>query len=130
MGTLEDEMVHDRITLQSLISILRGKSFTGALIFEEGKVLFMNGSIKLVSYHNDCGEFILDVLCSLPLPPGIHVVELSGSQVKLWLKWQELLHGGEELYISPLPEIDKTSLKRFLDENGLTYLLVETREGV
>lgn len=121
--------MHGRITLQSLISILRGKRFTGALTFEGGKILFIGGSIKLVSYNDESGEFILDMISSLPLPLGVQVVELSVEQVKLWLKWQELLHDEEELYISPLPEVDRRSLEQFLEDNELAYLLVHSSEG-
>lgn len=121
--------MHGRITLQSLMTILRGKKFTGALTFEGGKILFIGGSIKLVSYGNDSGECILDMLSSLPLPLKTQAMELSIAQVKLWLKWQELLHDEEELSISPLPEVDRRSLKQFLEDNELAYLLAHPSEG-
>ncbi|MGC1122847.1 MAG: hypothetical protein WBA22_17340 [Candidatus Methanofastidiosia archaeon] len=119
-------MLNNRITVQSLTTILRGKNFTGALTFEKGKILFIGGSIKLVSYKDASGQSALDILSPLPLPTDTRVVQLSGSQVELWLKWQELLHDEEELYISPLPDIDRRSLERFLEENELTYLLVHS----
>lgn len=120
-------MLKDHITLETLITILRGKGFTGALTFKEGKVLFIKGSVKLASYGNDSGEFILDVISSLPLPPGTQVVELSEDQVKLWLKWEELIYDEEEMFISPLPEVDRESLERLLEENELAYLLVPSK---
>ncbi len=116
----------DQITLKDLMTVLRGKGFTGALTFEKGKILFIEGSIKLASYGDESGEFVMDVISPLPLPSGTQVVRLSKSQVNLWLKWQELLHEEEELDISPLPEVDRRSLERFLDESGLAYLLVQS----
>ena len=120
-------MLKDHIKLESLITILRGKGFTGALTFKKGTILFIKGSIKLVSYGEESGEFVLDMISSLPLPPGTEVVELSEEQVKLWLKWDELLYGEEEMYISPLPEVDRKSLERLLEENELAYLLVPSK---
>ncbi|MBU6997496.1 MAG: hypothetical protein HXS41_02555 [Theionarchaea archaeon] len=119
-------MHNNRITVQSLAGILRGKNFTGALTLEKGKVLFIGGSIKLASYKDASGRTALDVMSPLPLPADARVVQLSQGQVELWLKWQELLHDEEELYISPLPDIDKKSLERFFEENELTYLLVHS----
>ncbi|MBU7017502.1 MAG: hypothetical protein HXS44_08335 [Theionarchaea archaeon] len=120
-------MLKDHITLETLITILRGKVFTGALAFKEGKILFIKGSVKLASYGNESGEFILDVVSSLPLPPGTQVIELSEDQVKLWLKWEELLYDEAEMFISPLPEVDRESLERLLEENELAYLLVPSK---
>lgn len=120
-------MLKNHIKLESLITILRGKEFTGALTFKEGKVLFTKGSIKLASYGNDSGEFVLDMLSSLTLPVGTQVYPLSEEQVRLWLKWEELLHGEEEMSVAPLPEVDRKSLERLLEENELTYLLVPSR---
>lgn len=125
----QDDMVKNRTTLQSLVTILRGKNFTGALTFEEGKVLFSEGTIKYASYNNESGELVLNMLSPLPLPLGTQVVQLSKNQVKLWLKWEELLHEEEELYISPLPDVDRKTLERLLEENELTYLLVQTSKG-
>ncbi len=119
----------DEMTLHFLLYVLRGKGFTGALTFEEGKILFTDGSIKLAKYRNHSGEVILDMLSSRRLPPGTQVVELSEDQVKLWLKWEELLYGEEELFISPLPEIDRSSLKTILERSGLGYLLVLSASG-
>ncbi|MBU7022613.1 MAG: hypothetical protein HXS40_00475 [Theionarchaea archaeon] len=119
-------MLNSRITVQSLTTILRGKNFTGALTFEKGKILFIGGSIKLASYKEASGQSALDILSPLPLPSDMRVVQLTREQVELWLKWQELLHNEEELYISPLPDIDRRSLERLLEENELTYLLVHS----
>lgn len=119
-------MSKDKMTLYSLITILRGKEFTGAVTFKEGKILFIEGSIKLASCGNDSGEMVLDILLSLPLSSVTQVVQLSESQVKLWLMWQKLLYDEEELYISPLPQIDRRSLERFLHQYGLAHLLVKT----
>ena len=113
------------MTLDSLIYILRSKKFSGALLFPEGKIFFAEGSIKLASYCSESGEAVLDVLPSLPLPSGTEVVELSKEQVELWLKWQAWLHDEREIYVSPLPEINRKSLKRYLEESGLAYLLVQ-----
>jgi hypothetical protein len=119
----------DEMTLHFLLYILRGKGFTGALMFEEGKILFSDGSIKLAKHKNHSGGVILDMLSSRPLPPGTQVIELSEDQVKLWLKWEELLYGEEELFISPLPEVDRSSLKTILERSGLGYLLVQSASG-
>lgn len=118
-------MHNNRITVQALTTILRGKNFTGALTFEKGKILFIGGSVKLVSYKDVSGRSALDTMSPLPLPFNTQVTQLSQRQVELWLKWQELLYDEEELYISPLPDIDRRSLERFLEENELTYLLVQ-----
>ncbi len=122
-------MMRDEMTLHFLIYILRGKEFTGALTFKEGKILFIDGSIKLAKYGNHSGEVILDMLSSQRLPPGTQVVQLSEDQVKLWLKWEELLYGEEELFISPLPQVDRSSLKTLLERSGLGYLLVQSSPG-
>ncbi|MGD2250504.1 MAG: hypothetical protein PVF58_19070 [Candidatus Methanofastidiosia archaeon] len=121
-------MVYDRIQLESIITILRGKQFTGALTFKEGKILFMKGNIKHASYRNETGEFVLDVIAGLP-PFGTEVIQLSPTQIDLWLTWDELLHGEEELHIPSLPEIDKKSLKQLLKDNDMLYLLVQSFEG-
>jgi hypothetical protein len=119
----------DEMTLHSLLYILRGKGFTGVLRFEEGKILFLEGSIRLAKHKNHSGDVILDMLSSQPLPPETKVVELSEDQVKLRLRWEELLYGEEELFISPLPEVDRSSLKTILERSGLGYLLVQSASG-
>lgn len=121
--------MHGRITVLTLINILRGKQFTGALTFEEGKILFINGGIKFASYKNESGELVLDLISSLPLQAEAQVVQLSHDQVELWLTWQKLLYDEEEVYISPLPQVDRRSLQQFLEDNELTHLLVHSEGG-
>lgn len=115
----------DKMTLDSLVTILRGKEFTGAVTFKEGRILFIEGSIKLASYGNDSGEMVLDILLSLPLSSLDEVVQLSKEEVHLWLMWQKLLFDEKELSISPLPKIDRRSLERVLNQHGLAHLLVK-----
>jgi hypothetical protein len=119
-----DDTVHGRITLVTLINILRGKEFTGALTIEEGKILFINGCIKLASYKNESGELVFDLISSLSLPAEAQVIQLSHDQVELWLTWQKLLYDQEEVSISPLPEVDRRSIRQFLKDNELAHLLV------
>lgn len=119
-----DDTVHGRITLVTLINILRGKEFTGALTIEEGKILFINGCIKLASYKNESGELVFDLISSLSLPAEAQVIQLSHNQVELWLTWQKLLYDQEEVSISPLPEVDRRSIRQFLKDNELAHLLV------
>lgn len=121
-------MVYDRIQLESIITILRGKQFTGALAFKEGKILFMKGSIKYASYKNETGGVVLDIIAALP-PMGSQVIQLSPNQVELWLKWEELLHEEKELHIPSLPEINKKSLQQILEDNDMEYLLKKSSEG-
>ncbi len=121
--------MHGRITLATLINILRGKEFTGALTVEEGKILFINGSIKLASYKNESGELVLDLISSLPLPAEARVIQLSHDQVDLWLTWQKLLYDQEDISISPLPQVDRRSIQQFLEDNELAHLLVQSEGG-